>query len=124
MGSKTATENTIDVEIETNTFLSLTKSTKPYKSRNTEINDILTYLTITPTPKHDLIQQLQFNHQENNQDFLEQHKHYINNLPKNSNPMDIKNKLFNDKELLTHIIDNTNDLNYHELEKYQMLYCS
>lgn len=124
MGSKTATENTIDVEIESNSFLSLTKSIKPYKSSNTEINDILTYLTVTPTPKHDLIQQLQFNHQENNQDFLEQHKHYIDSLPKNSNPMDIKDKLFNDKELLTYIIDNTNDLNYHELEKYQMLYCS
>lgn len=120
MGSKSSTDKTMKVEIETDAFLSLTKSITQYKSSNTEINDITLYLTVKPIPKNDLVQQLQFNHQDNNQEFLEEHQNYIDNL----SPMDIEEEFFNNQELLEHINEQTIDLNYEELHRYQMLYLS
>lgn len=120
MGSKSASENTQNVEITTDTFLSLTQSIKPYRSNNTEINDITSYLTVTKVPDDDLFQQLQLNYKENDPEFMEQHPHYIDNL----NPMDMKQDFLNNPELLKHIRQSTNDLNYVELVNYQMLYLS
>ena len=119
MGSKSSTDKTIQVKIKTDAFLSLTKSINPYKSSNTEINDITSYLTVKPIPKNDLKKQ-KHKHQKNNEEFLEKHRTYIDNL----SPMDIEEEFFNNQELLEYIEEQTIDLNYEESDRYEMLYLS
>lgn len=119
MGSKSSTDKTMQVYLETDTFMTLTQSITPYKSSRIEINDITSYLTVKPIPKNDLKKQ-KHKHQKNNEEFLEKHRTYIDNL----SPMDIEEEFFNNQELLEHIEEQTIDLNYEELHKYQMLYLS
>lgn len=120
MGSKSATEKTTNIDIKTNTFLSLTKSIKPYKSSNLEIRENTSYLTVTKPTRQQLIQQKRINYKENNPEFIEQHQKYIDNIK----PIDIKEEYLSNKELINHIDENTNDLNYVEFERYEILYLS
>lgn len=119
-GSKTTTENAIIVDIEVDTFIALFESIEPIKSVNPEMNDIITYLTVKPIPQEELKQQ-QLNNNKNKLEFMEQHQYYINSLNDSYN---IKESLFQNKELIEHIINNTSELTYMELFKYEMLYCS
>ena len=119
MGSKSSTDKTMQVYLKTDTFMTLTQSITPYKSSRIEINDITSYLTVKPIPKNNLKKQ-KHKHQKNNEEFLEKHRTYIDNL----SPMDIEEEFFNNQELLEHIIEETIDLNYEELHRYQMLYLS
>lgn len=119
-GSKTTTENAIIVDIEVDTFIALFESIEPIKSVNPEMNDIITYLTVNPVPKEELKQQ-QLKNNKNKLEFMEQHQYYINSLNDSNN---IKEALFQNKELIEHIINNTSELTYMELLKYEMLYCS
>lgn len=119
MGSKSSTDKTMQAYLETDTFMTLTQSITPYKSSRIEINDITSYLTVKPIPKNDLKKQ-KHKHQNNNEEFLEKHRTYIDNL----SPMDIEEEFFNNQELLEHIEEQTIDLNYEESDRYEMLYLS
>lgn len=121
MGAKKSSETATNVYIETKTFLCLSKSIEPRKSSNTEINDLMTYITVSPVPKKELFEELQIKNVKNNMEFIEQHKHYIDSLEDNNN---IKEQLFNNKELIQYIYKNTDGLEYERLYNYEMLYCA
>lgn len=120
MGAKSSTDDIKNVSKIIKTFMALTKSITPYKSSNQEIRNNTSYLTVTKPTKQELIQQKRINYKENNPEFIKQHQEYIKSLK----PMDIMEEYLSNKELITHIDENTKDLNYVEFERYEILYIS